>query len=68
MKGWWDTGGSVQTMFCSLAKRTLEMLKKKKKKIVVLLLLGWGPFSTSLLSPFDLLVDGRSQKELPVNA
>ena len=66
MKGWWDTGGSVQTMFCSLAKRTLEMLKKKK--IVVLLLLGWGPFSTSLLSPFDLLVDGRSQKELPVNA
>lgn len=41
---------------------------KKKKKIVVLLLLGWGPFSTSLLSPFDLLVDGRSQKELPVNA
>ena len=66
MKGWWDTSGSVQTMFCSLAKRTLEMLKKKK--IVVLLLLGWRAFSTSLLSPGDLLVDGRRQRELPVNS
>ena len=41
---------------------------KKKKKIVVLLLLGWRAFSTSLLSPGDLLVDGRRQRELPVNS
>lgn len=35
---------------------------------MVLLLLGWRAFSTSLLSPGDLLVDGRRQRELPVNS
>ena len=65
MKGWWDTG---QSGLCFVLWQKNSRNVKKKKKIVVLLLLGWRAFSTSLLSPGDLLVDGRRQRELPVNS
>lgn len=66
---WWRAGGILVSLDYVLffGKKNSRNVKKKKK-IVVLLLLGWRAFSTSLLSPGDLLVDGRRQRELPVNS
>ena len=55
--------GSVWTMFCSLAKRTLEMLKQLWHSDYS----DGGRFVLSLLPPWDLLVDESGKRELPVN-
>lgn len=59
--GYW----SIWTMFYSLAKRTLEMFKKKNCGTPTA---GMEAFSTSFAFPWPIFVDGRRQRELPVNS